>query len=163
MVRILDAAPDLEELTLCWTRLPGHTDDDWPVGPLMDYLTADTGTSASLPSLRQIKVDTSPERVRMLLSRCRGPDPALKEVVLCAEQPSSCEVLFAVEIGAMKEAGVSVVCETIVFPLEEIYTPNYEGADSPPSSATSGLHDAEVYPLIYIPTQEGEEREIVDA
>jgi hypothetical protein len=163
MVRILDAAPDLEELTLCWTRLPKDTDDEWPVGPLMDYLTADTGTSASLPSLRKMKVDTTPESVRMLLSRCHGPDSALKEVVLCAEQPSSCEALFAVEIGAMREAGVSVMCETIVFPLEEIYNPNYEGADTPPSSATSGPDDADVYPLTYIPTQEGEEREIVDA
>ncbi|KAJ6556251.1 hypothetical protein B0H19DRAFT_1262340 [Mycena capillaripes] len=156
MLRILDAAPNLEELMLCWTRLPGIEEEDWDVTPLMDYLSG-----SRLPSLRRIQIDATPESVGMLLSRCHTPGSVLNEVVLCAVQPSSCEALFAVEIDAMRVAGMLVVCEAIEFPLKQIYDPNYrddtsdEGEDSPPLSEDS---EPEGYPLTGIPTSTGEEQ-----
>ncbi|KAF7369699.1 F-box domain-containing protein [Mycena venus] len=148
MLRIFDAAPDLQELTLRWTRLPGSDDEEWDVAPLMDYLTYQPHTVIKLPNLVKVLVDATPESVRMLVSRCQAPASTLAEVVLYAEQPSSCEALFAAEIGTLRAAGVQVVWERMVFldQLEEIYDPNYsDGARTPRSSKESESDEGEYH------------------
>ncbi|KAJ6479008.1 hypothetical protein C8R45DRAFT_1006447 [Mycena sanguinolenta] len=153
VARILDSAPELQELTLRWTRLPQSDDENWDVGQLMDYLTFNTPATISLPNLRRICIDAAPESVRMLVSRCGGVECTLREVVLYAEQPSTCEALFRADIAAMRAASVTLVCERIVFPLRRIYDPLYKynpsiGARTPSASSTHSEVDvAEVYPL----------------
>ncbi|KAJ7134108.1 hypothetical protein C8R46DRAFT_1139604 [Mycena filopes] len=140
VLRILDACPDLQELTLSWTRLPTSDSEDegGDVLPLMNYLRYGVATHMRFPSLRKIQIDATPESIDMLVSRCSaGPDATLKEVILLAEQPSSCESLFAAQIGEMRSAGAEVVCETLVFPLAEIYDPIYQGHPTPEGSVRS--------------------------
>ncbi|KAJ7327841.1 hypothetical protein DFH08DRAFT_1084572 [Mycena albidolilacea] len=149
MIRIFDQAPELHELALRWTRLPGEDDADPDAGPLMDYLAFHPHTRVNLPSLRRICIDAAPESLRMLVSRCRAPDSALREAVLYAEQPSTCEALFTAEIGALQSAGVAVACERTVFQLREIYDPVYASSEAPSPSSWADS-DTEIYPLLEI-------------
>ncbi|KAJ7652817.1 hypothetical protein DFH06DRAFT_1475169 [Mycena polygramma] len=155
LIEILDATPALQDLTLCWTRLPGDEwyDEEGVVTPLTDYLTYHISMPVRLPELQKIRIDATPESVAMLVSRCCAPGAALKEVVLCAEQPSTCETLFAAEIDAMRAGGATVVCEPMIFPPEKIYDPIYredssdEGTDPPSVNSEPEV----LYPLTYVP------------
>ncbi|KAF7341764.1 F-box domain-containing protein [Mycena sanguinolenta] len=152
VMRILDSAPDLQELTLRWTRLPQADDPEWDVASLMEYLSFHTPSTTSLPNMHRICIDAAPESVRMLVSRCHGTDCALRHVVLYAQQPSTCEALFRADIAMIRAAGATVLCEQIVFPLREIYDPLYNynpsvGARTPSPSTHSEVDLAEVYPL----------------
>ncbi|KAJ7775340.1 hypothetical protein B0H16DRAFT_1507020 [Mycena metata] len=153
ILHIFDASPDLQELTLSWTRLPDEVDDEEPqdVAPLMAYLHYHP-TALHLPSLRKIQIDATPETVNMLVSRCCCADSILLQVVLFAEQPSSCETLFATQIAEMRSAGATVTWETIVFPLKRIYDPDPgfqedttpEGSVGTPSEEGSPLQPVSV-------------------
>ncbi|KAJ6505787.1 hypothetical protein C8R47DRAFT_1315964 [Mycena vitilis] len=157
LIEILDATPAVQELTLCWTRLPDDEwyDEDGDVTPLTDYLTCRTNMPVRLPELQKIQIDATPESVAMLVSRCRAPGTALKEVVLCAEQPSACETLFEAEIDAMRAGGAKVVCEPMIFPPERIYDPIYREDSSDDGSAPPSV-DSEpeiaLYPLTHVPS-----------
>ncbi|KAJ7023166.1 hypothetical protein C8F04DRAFT_1240332, partial [Mycena alexandri] len=143
ILHIFDASPDLRELTLSWTRLPDdHDEEPWDVAPLMAYLQYHP-TALHLPSLRKIQIDATPDTVDMLVSRCCCPDSTLLEVVLFAEQPSSCETLFAAQIHEMRSAGATVSWETVVFPLKRIYDPDpsYQEDTTPEESVGTPSSD----------------------